>query len=193
MQRAIPELTMIEQTSFLGLPLRTQAQRRRLVWIYYASLLGLTVLYLWKPHPTIGPMLAQVVFLGGLLGGIRVGGPVKPYSEPGRLEGNGPGELTTLNLSGQPRPFRLFSPLDERERHERDQAHYRAYVVLRWTVLAGAFVLALTSFIAPAWLAGHAAALLWAFVVYLLSLPQSVVLWTEPSAAPADLIELPVA
>ena len=171
------------------MPLQTQSQRRRLVALYYLVLLALAVAGLWKPHAALGPMLAQTLVYGGLLGGIRVGGPVKPYSNPGILEGAGAAEeLTTLNLSGTPRRFSLFTRLDEREQHERDHAHYLAYRLLRWTVLIVAPTLCFAAIWVPSWLPGHAAVLFWVFVVYLFSLPQSVVLWTEPSPNAAELI-----
>ncbi len=73
---------MIEQTSFLGMPLKTQRQRRLLVVLYYAVLLGIAAAGLWLGKNDWGGLVAQTFVFGGLLGGIRMGGPVKVYAYP---------------------------------------------------------------------------------------------------------------
>lgn len=175
---------MIEQTSFLGLPLRTQGQRRMLVVGYYALLLVFMVFGLLKTQVHIFALIPQVLTFGGLLGGIKNGGPVKAYSESmvpvGGLSG-----VQTLNLQGR-KVFddgTQFSPLDERERLQRDFAHYTAYRILRWTfgIAFCAYMLSLNW--SEAWMSTKGPLLAWMLLIYVLSLPQSVLLWTEPDVS----------
>jgi hypothetical protein len=177
---------VIEQTKFLGMPLKTQGQRRLLVVLYYAVLLGFAVIGLWMDKKSWGPLAAQTFVVGGLLGGIRMGGPVKAYAQP-TFPLDMSGTVRTLNLDGR-KPFDApWEPLDERERMQRDFAHYTAYRILRWSFS----VFVLGYFIAtgwvPAWLADKTLFLLWLFLLYVLSLPQAVVLWTEPQEPAGEL------
>jgi hypothetical protein len=184
---------MVERTKFLGMPLRTQGQRRLLVILYYAVLMGFGVMGLWMGKKTWGPLVAQTLVFGGLLGGIRFGGPVKMYAQP-HFPLDMDSTVHTLNLEGR-KPFdtstpEAWVPLDERERTQRDVAHYTAYRILRWGF--GMFVLAyfLVSGWAPVWLADRTLFLLWVLLLYVLSLPQAVVLWTEPEGPAGELAEV---
>ncbi len=179
---------MIEQTSFLGMPLKTQQQRRLLVVLYYLVLLAFAAAGLWMDKGSWGPLVAQTFVFGGLLGGIRMGGPVKAYASP-QFPLDRDDSVRTLNLDGR-KPFDgslTWSPLDERERTQRDVAHYTAYRLLRWSF--GLFVLGYFGMteIAPVWLADKTLFLLWLFLLYVLSLPQAVVLWTEPEGPAGEL------
>jgi hypothetical protein len=182
---------MIEQTSFLGMPLKTQGQRRVLVGLYYAVLVGFAVAGLWMDKKSWGPLAAQTFVVGGMLGGIKRGGPVKVYEEP-MFPLSTDDTMSTLNLAGR-RPFDTtleFGPLDERERMERDFAHYTAYRLLRVSFclfVLGYFVM---TWLAPLWLADKTLFLLWLFLLYVLSLPQAVVLWTEPEGPAEELAEV---
>ena len=180
---------MIEQTSFLGMPLKTQKQRRLLVALYYATLISFAAVGLWMNKRNWGPLVAQTFMVGGLLGGIRIGGPVKVYEEP-ILPLDADSTVQTLNLSGRKRFDSMWSSLDERERGQRDMAHYTAYRILRWSF--GAFVLGYfgVSVLASAWLSDKTLFLLWLFLLYVLSLPQAVVLWTEPEGPAGELAEV---
>lgn len=184
---------MVEQTKFLGMPLRTQAQRRLLVVVYYSVLLIFAAAGLWMSKNTWGPLAAQTFVFGGLLGGIRMGGPVKAYAYPS-FERDMDAAVQGLNLEGR-KPFDpstpgAWVPLDERERTQRDVAHYMAYRILRWAF--GAFVLGYFFVMgwAPAWLADKTLFLLWVFLLYVLSLPQAVVLWTEPPEPVGEVVEM---
>jgi hypothetical protein len=185
---------MITQTSFLGLPLRTQRQRRLLVVLYYALFLALSALFFWKSLGSIGVILPQVFTLGGMLGGIKIGGPVKVYQYP-HLPLALDGPIQTLNLEDR-KPFNTvgpegWSPLDERELTQRDFAHFTAYRILRWTLGFACCLYWLAYANLPAWLSNKGPILAWTLLVYVLSLPQSVLLWTEPNAPTADIIEIP--
>jgi hypothetical protein len=179
---------VIEQTKFLGMPLKTQQQRRLLVVLYYAVLVGFAGVGLWMDKKSWGPLVAQTFVFGGLLGGIRMGGPVKAYAPPG-FPLDRDDTVRTLNLEGR-KPFDgslTWTPLDEREATQRDVAHYTAYRLLRWSF--GLFVLGYfgVSGFAPVWLADKTLFLLWLFLLYVLSLPQAVVLWTEPQGPAEEL------
>ena len=181
---------MIEQTSFLGMPLRTQRQRRILVMGFNLLVLMFGALALWR-SPERFPLylLTQTLFLGGVLGGIKVGGPVKVYEESSLPLGNG--GTQTLNLAGR-RAFNPqgYSPLDEREQTQRDQAHYTAYRILRWTLGVAVFAYWLSLNWTYTWMGSKLPVLAWMLLVYVLSLPQSVVLWTEPAEAAGELVEV---
>ncbi len=137
----------------------------------------------------IGEVWSRRTFVfGGLLGGIRMGGPVKVYAYPS-LEREMDGPVHGLNLEGR-KPFDesvTWTPLDERERTQRDVAHYTAYRILRWSF--GLFVLGYFLMMewAAAWIADRTLFLLWLFLLYVLSLPQAVVLWTEPQGPAEEL------
>lgn len=184
---------MIEQTRFLGMPLKMQRQRRLLVVLYYAVMIGFAVVGLWMDKKNWGPLVAQTFVFGGLLGGIKMGGPVKAYAQP-TFPLDSDDSVYRLNLNGR-KPFDTtltWSPLDERERTQRDVAHYTAYRILRWSF--GVFVLGyfLVMGWAAGWLADKTLFLLWVFLLYVLSLPQAVVLWTEPQGPASELAEVMV-
>ncbi len=176
---------MIEQTSFLGIQLRTQGGRRLLVVAYYALLLSIVAFALWQGGHFWGSLSGLTFALGGMLGGIRQGGPVKPYSKVPQ-----PQIVQALNLEGR-RPFEQSIPLDERERHQRDHAHFLAFRVLYVTLAVAtlAYVVCLANLPQPTQRATPP--LLWAFFVYVLSLPQCVLLWTEPDEPAGELTRVP--
>lgn len=187
---------MITETTFLGLPLRTPAQRRTLVVLYYALLVSMAAIGAHARNLPVA-LLAQTFIFGGLLGGIRPGGPVKAYAEP-RLPLGGTEDTRPLVL-GLTAATRLalgrreWSPLDERETHQRDRAHYQAYRLLRWCLGFGAAVYLLTWSYAPKRMEPEAPILLWFLLVFVLSLPQAVLLWTEPVTPAGELAEVSVA
>lgn len=180
---------MIQQTSFLGMPLRTQGQRRSLVALYYALLLTFAIAALIKGAKDVGYIIPQILTFGGLLGGIRVGGPIKPYSEASTL-GAEKGRLQTLNLEDR-KPFddgTIFNALDERERSQRDMAHYRAYRILMLTLGIACVAYWLSLNWTYAWIGTRGPMLAWMLLVYVLSLPQCVLLWTEPEEPAGELV-----
>jgi hypothetical protein len=147
--------------------------------VYYGILGLMLAVLLWKQRFLPSAVLIQTFTLGGFFGGIRGGGVIKPYSEQTPVPGQS--GVQQLNLSGISH-FDMPQMLDERERHERDHAHYTAYRILRWSICG----LALACFggiaLAPEFFANNAPNLLWGLCVYVLSLPQAVILWTEPAA-----------
>ena len=182
---------MIEQTSFLGMQLRTQRQRRLLVVGFNLFILSFGAIALWHSQgkfPLL--LLPQTLILGGMLGGIKAGGPVKVYEEANLPLGNG--GMQTLNIEAR-RPFSeppYGSPLDEREQTQRDRAHYVAYKILRWTLGTAVVAYWLSLNWTSAWMSTKVPVLAWILLVYVLSLPQSVVLWTEPPEPAGELVEV---
>jgi hypothetical protein len=172
------------------MPLRTQNQRRLLVILYYAALLLFSALGLWKGKRDVQFLIPQVLTFGGLLGGIKIGGPVKVYAEP-RLPLDMDSSVQTLNLAGR-KPFSsVWSPLDERERSQRNVAHYHAYRILCWTLGAVCCAYWLSLIWNYQWLSSRGPILAWILLVYVLSLPQAVLLWTEPEEPTGELVVLP--
>ena len=43
------------------------------------------------------------------------------------------------------------------------------------------------------WISSRVPFMIWLMLIYVISLPQAVLLWTEPQAPVADLIEMPAA
>ena len=181
---------MITETSFFGLPLRTPAQRRLLVVLYYALLLVVVSFgFAYNKRLPIALGIQTFVF-GGLLGGIRAGGPVKAYTEPHfGPEGEGDTRPIVLGLNAARERVlgpRYWTPLDERETGQRDRAHFVAYRLLIWIFC----IAAAAYWCAWAWLPErmeHEAPLLvWLLLVVTVSLPQAVLLWTEPAPIPED-------
>lgn len=183
---------MIDQTSFIGIPLRTPRQRHLLVIGYYLFLLAFALVGLWRGRLNVGILIPQIVTFGGLLGGIKMGGPVKYYYESNRPQPDGSG-VQSLNLSGR-RPFNLWpgsDPLDEREKAQRDAAHFKAYRIMMVTLIILAFSYWSINTWDATWTSRRVPFMIWLMLTYVLSLPQAVLLWTEPQPPMADLIEMP--
>ncbi len=193
---------MIKETSFKGMRLRTQFQRRALVVGYYGLLLTVAVLGLTRPGQRNVVSLINLTFWMCLvLGGIYGRGPVKSYTKPilpleaGRglsIWDNKGDEIQELGLNGSG-PNRdeaasgNWEPLDEREQTERDHAHYEAYRILRWTLGIAVVAYWLSLHWTDAWLSAKLPVLAMVVLVYVLSLPQAVVLWTEPQGPAEEL------
>jgi len=176
---------MIEQTSFLGIPLRTQRGRRLLVVAYYGLLLGIVLFALWQGGHSWGSLSGLTFAMGSLLGGLRQGGPVKPYGKVSQPQG-----VQTLNLAGR-RSFEESVPLDERERGRRDHAHFTAYRILYVTLAFAALTYIVCLANLPQLTQRATPPLLWSFFVYVLSLPQAVLLWTELDEPAGELRPVP--
>lgn len=170
---------MIQQSTFLGISLRTVAHRRGLVLAYYALVFTFLAVMLIERDGSFlpGAMIVQTLTLGALFGGFKAGGPVKGYNgKPSHDEEN---PVTTLNLSGRSVFTRTYL-LDERERAARDYAHYVAYRILLLTLATFMVLIVLTITWTELFFQRNAVTFLWVILVYALSLPQSVILWTEP-------------
>jgi hypothetical protein len=77
------------------------------------------------------------------------------------------GDVQTLNLSGK-RPFSHigWSPLDERERTQRDHAHYEAYRILRLTLGVAVIAYWISLNWTFTWLSTRGPILAWILLLY---------------------------
>jgi len=124
-----------------------------------------------------------VVNLGAFLGGVRSGGTVKPYG--GIHSGLFPNRSEVQELFGRARPVAGGdaagnSDLDEREIRVRDRVHFVAYTVSRWFALLLFAAYALLSTLNVSWLARIGPLFFFLLALMLWSLPQTLILWTEP-------------
>jgi len=185
---------MKAELNFFGKTLDMAPQRRRrtlVVLIYSAMAVLMVVLYLlthWRgtgAYMFWAAMLACRLFLGGYY----TGGLVKPFNNKGPRRYDMPPPLLLLKL-------RIYQPVpssddsayrnDERELHQRDHAHYLAYQAIGVSVIIPMFVASMRV-IRPALLAWipmnpdeiYYGLLLIALTLFL-TLPQSILLWTEP-------------
>jgi hypothetical protein len=91
----------------------------------------------------------------------------------------------TQTIFGKAQPIVLNSigsdfELDERETHERDHVHFIAYTAARWGALLLMVLTVILSAWRAQWLVWMAPTFLFLLVLTLWSLPQSIILWTEP-------------
>lgn len=173
---------MIQQTRFLGISLMQRRNRRLLVVFYYVFMLLLAVvpLVFGVTPVTILGYLPQAVMLGGALGGLMYGGVVKPYSAAAMLSRN-PDSLNPISLgldsaSARRRP----QPLDERETVERDRAHFVAYRILLCLLVAMMIAVWAVAGVSMQFVQRIVPVLVWLLVASAFSLPQCVILWSEP-------------
>jgi hypothetical protein len=173
-----------------------QAHRRALVVGLYSTLaLGMAGLFYADHWRTSGYYLVFATFLINriFLGGYSFGGLVKPFSEKAPPRNDAPPPFLMLAL-------RVYQPAlsdnahrsDERELEQRGRAHYQAYQALT-VVLAVLWLLAGWNAFKPAWIAGLGPVaplavygVVLAGIVLALTLPQAILLWTEPDMEAAD-------
>jgi hypothetical protein len=173
-----------------------QRQRRRiLVVAIYAAL---AVLLLAQIHWRVaGAYIFWAILLACrlFLGGYHSGGLVKPFNGKGPTRSEAPPPLLLLKLrvyqpvlSTEGEPYRN----DERELHQRDHAHYRAYqaialaLTVPWVYSAMRLKPDLLGWI-PFSPDVIYYGLLMAILTLALTLPQSILLWTEPDMTEPDL------
>lgn len=185
---------MRAELTFFGRTLHMAPRRRRrvLVVLIYASMAVLFVaLYLlthWRgtgAYMFYAAMLACRLFLGGYY----TGGLVKPFNNKPPKQNDMPPPLLALKL-------RVYQPIlaaddpayrnDERELLQRDRAHYLAYQALAVSIVIPMFVASMRV-IRPALMAWIPMTpdelyygLLLISLTLALTLPQSILLWTEP-------------
>lgn len=167
-----------------------RAHRRSLVVLIYAALAMLIAGAFFADHwRTTGYYLVFATFLINrlFLGGYNFGGLIKPFNgrAPRRVEQPPPFLLLALRVY-HPQPMDTDYRSDERELQQRDRAHYQAY---QWLAVVLAVLWALTGWntFNPkllAWVPGSPALLVYglmlATVIAALTLPQAILLWTEP-------------
>jgi hypothetical protein len=166
-----------------------QARRRTLVVLIYAAMTALmTSMWFvdrWRASG-IWVYWAAVLACRLFLGGYYRGGLVKPFNNKSpRREERAP-SLLAVGL-------RVYDPLpeddrlirnDERELAQRDRAHYLAYQAIAFALLIPWFVADL-GMVTPAWMHGISVnsllyGLILAILMLVFTLPQAILLWTEP-------------
>jgi len=167
-----------------------RVHRRTLVVLIYATLAVLmAALFALDRWRTTGYYLVFATFLINrvFLGGYNFGGLVKPFNGKPPQRSDAPQPFLMLALRVYPQePVRNEYCSDERELQQRDRAHYTAYQAMA-VVLAVLWLLSGWNNFAPrllAWLPVSPALLVYgvvlAAIVVALTLPQAILLWTEP-------------
>jgi len=167
-----------------------QVHRRTLVVLIYATLAALMAgLFLADHWRTSGYYLVFATFLINrlFLGGYNFGGLIKPFSGKPRHGNEQPPPFLLLALRVYPpRPGDSEYRSDERELQQRDRAHYHAYQWIAST-LALLWLLASWNAFKPhllAWIPVSPSLIIYgvvlASIVVSLTLPQAILLWTEP-------------
>lgn len=162
--------------------------RRTLVVLIHAGLAalmgGLWMLDGW--HVTGVCLWVATVLVNRLfLGGYGFGGLIKPFSGQRRSEAPPPFLLLALRVYQLPPDANEYRN-DERETRQRDHAHYQAYQAIT-VALAAVWLLANWKLNAKrmlAWVPISADVMLYglvlAAIVVAITLPQAILLWTEP-------------
>ena len=170
----------------LGFSIARRSVRRVLVVAYHCIMAFALYELLFNSGAKasgLGTYILGIVVLINLplcLGGVRRGGFVKPFRG---VKWN-PGEVQTLL-----HPFNRFgadAPLDERETGERDRMHFLAYTLTRWFALLLLAIYGLIAANYPAALRQTGSLFLCLLTLSLWSLPQTIILWTEPDMEAAQ-------
>lgn len=183
-----------EQYRIFGVRIATRKARRWLVAIYWALMLVVCIGFVrHQAHHGVEDMrpwgfLPIFVGIVSLLGGVKVGGAVKLFSGRQYMASPTPGDEGGLTLF---RHQSIYPPdangaLDERERNERDTVHYTAYTIVRWLTLALFFLYAWFGAAHAAWFPRVGPFFIFLLTLVLWSLPQSLILWTEPDVEEAQ-------
>lgn len=125
-------------------------------------------------------VIQTLLVLPGLLGGVRAGGLVKPFRGVHWIPMQEQGEVQTLLKPSAIPAILQDTSLDERETHERDRIHFIAYTLARWLSLLLFMIYAMVGALHAAWFSRVGPFFLFLLTVTLWSLPQSIILWTEP-------------
>lgn len=181
-----------ESAQPFGLSMARRSTRRALVVGYWLLIALFFVLYEWATAKALTrgrigqPLLPLQVlfFLPALLGGVRMGGAVKPFRGVHWVPLQEREETQTL--FGKPDAQLAEADLDERETGQRDRVHFLAYTVSRWLVLGLMIVYCAVSAWNPAASQRFGAACFYLVALTLWSLPQSMILWTEPDMEPGE-------
>ena len=168
--------------------MHSRARRRRLVALVYPAFAALMAACWFLDHWHMSGMyfLYNIALLASwfILGGYYPGGLLRPFDGHVRRR-KGASPSPELKLNGGPAASAVRESLnDERELRERDRAHYEAF---QWFAIALLFLCLLANPRLVGWL--HLTAdrildllhggLLVALMLGL-SLPQAILLWTEP-------------
>ena len=178
------------KTSILGYNMEKRAKRRRLVMVVYTVIAAL-LLGAWlldRLQETAFYLIFAVSIINWkILGGYGPQGLVKPFNGKGPRNRTEPSSLAELGLNaGRSLSFAASSEYrnDERELQRRDRVHYQAYqgicgllavvwLLAHWQVHPPHFIPAA---LLPVLLDG----LMLPAMLVAVTLPQAILLWTEP-------------
>lgn len=178
------------------LDMAARTHRRILVVLIYACFAVLLATF-WELDRwrTTGVYLIFATFVANrfFLGGYYFGGLIKPFNGKAPRPSNAAPPFTLLALRvWKPEPPESEYRNDERELEQRDRAHYISYQVL---TVALALVWLISDWMMKgtpllAWIPIPADVLLYGFAlsacVVAITLPQAILLWTEPDMEPTD-------
>jgi hypothetical protein len=183
---------MRDQLKVFGFPMQQQRNRRMLVVLTYAALVSLWF-GMWKLAGiyTAGTWvyLAAVLFVNGFIfGGYGFKGLLKPFvNRPPRGES---AQTMLLKLELERRTGLSFDASewknDERELRRRDHAHYQAYqammipLALLWLIVTLQLNLSHWHWLSQNTLSILLYSIVLPTIVVLMTLPQAILLWTEP-------------
>lgn len=147
---------------------RTLRKRRAIVIGYYLAVAFAGVFFghaLDHHTAAVAPLIPALYVVSVALGGVKSGGPIRPFSR-------------FYRTSARP------SPVDERDARVRDRAHYAAFSLMRAAGLLFTLLLVAVFVLDRQWLVPLMAFLLYPAYALVMSLPQAILLWTEPDMAP---------
>jgi len=184
---------MIEKRIFPGISLARRKTRRRLVvgyWAFVLLLVGCASPIVFK-HPTVFGVRAWVcinliVGLTGFLGGNDRGGAVRAFQGRTAGERRTPPDYSFMTVEDVAAKIVAKEQaekecrLDERDTNLRNAAHFKAYVFMRKSAFFVIFALIALGIPRLSRLEFLREPLLWLLLVVFLSLPQTLILWTEP-------------
>ena len=152
--------------------LTSRSRRRIMVLFFWTLIAALCVLLSWDFGGKINIFFLLILIqIPALCGAVRRGGLIHPAQKQKRYQ------VDYL-------PLRPGEVLDEREERERDWIHYRALTWCRWLSLAFFVVYVLLGLVSPTAQLRHGPALFFLMMITLWSLPQTLILWTEPDLEP---------
>lgn len=170
------------------IPIRNRRSRRILVIGYYLFFVVFAALFVWQKGLDDYDRLLPFAYLcAPLLGGLIAGGPVRLFSQWQRKAVGGAERFTApaQSLSGYAGSRPAVDRLDEHDIARRDRAHYVAYSALRWPAIAAAlFSLMFLMDSTPQKVAHILLVLSVPVAVLFFSLPQTILLRTEPDLDP---------
>jgi hypothetical protein len=161
------------------------------VVVYYLVFIAFAAFLLWLRGPEkYGRLLPMSYVWATMLGGLTFSGPVRLFSEWQRKFKIHPAWANDPHPVAPwlPRAVFRFDPVDHLDEHDiaaRDRAHYLAYSTLRWPAIAAAIIAPIFLMETPP---EQVARILYVLSVpvaaLFFSLPQALLLWTEPDLEP---------
>jgi energy-coupling factor transporter transmembrane protein EcfT len=192
---------MIAELYFMGKPVSMGSRMRRrwlvaLVFVCLALIIAMGVKFQWKGSFVL--MFFATEFVNGFFfGGTHIGGLIKRFQgneQESVIASSTPGHLLKWGFQRARQPKDLELTNDERELLQRDRSHYRAYRIL-WLAVFFPLIAIVNQrdglHMLPEDLL-RSESLVYGFflatmVVYL-TLPQAILLWTEPDMEEAEVL-----